>query len=170
MGTGIIVCGLNGAGKSTLGRALADELRFRFIDAEELFFDGMDFTRQNTRREAERRLLEIIKSNDGFVLASVRGNYGEEFIPYVTHIVYVTTPKEIRLGRVKERSLRRFGSRMTEGGDLCEQEQSFYDLAASRTENHVEDWLRKMNIPVIRVEGTDPVSKNVGLIIEQINI
>ena len=35
---GIIVCGLNGAGKSVLGKALAERLRCRFIDNEDLFF------------------------------------------------------------------------------------------------------------------------------------
>ena len=38
VGTGIVICGLNGAGKSTLGKALAERLRFYFIDSEDLFF------------------------------------------------------------------------------------------------------------------------------------
>ena len=39
MAKGIIVCGLNGSGKSTLGKALADKLKYRFIDNENLFFN-----------------------------------------------------------------------------------------------------------------------------------
>lgn len=169
MGTGIIVCGLNGAGKSTLGRALAEELGFCFIDAEELFFDSDDLTAMRTHEEANRLLMEKITRNRNFVLAAVKGDHGEEFYPYVGHIVYVTAPKDIRLARVKERSLRRFGSRMLEGGDLFERERSFFELVASRTEDEVEEWLCKMEIPVIRVEGTEPVTRNVIHIIKHIH-
>ena len=41
MATGIQICGPNGSGKSTLGKALAEALRFHFIDNEDLFFARM---------------------------------------------------------------------------------------------------------------------------------
>ena len=39
---GILICGLNGCGKSTLGRQLADQLGYRFIDNEDLYFPKDD--------------------------------------------------------------------------------------------------------------------------------
>ncbi|MBO4884841.1 MAG: hypothetical protein J5602_05975, partial [Clostridia bacterium] len=35
---GILVMGLNGCGKSTVGKALAEKIGWRFMDAEDFYF------------------------------------------------------------------------------------------------------------------------------------
>lgn len=80
----------------------------------------------------------------------------------------IDVPKDIRLKRVKKRSFHKFGSRVLPGGDLYEQEENFFDLVRSRADNTVEEWVRSLSCPVIRVDGTKPVNENVKFIIEQI--
>ena len=86
MGTGIIVCGLNGAGKSTLGKALAKELKFFFIDNEDLFFPKKNpkymYASPRSREEVEKLLFSEIKMHENFVFASVKGDYGEKIYPF----------------------------------------------------------------------------------------
>ena len=53
---------------------------------------------------------------------------------------------------------------MLAGGDLYEQEERFFDYVASRDENTVKDWIRGLPCPVIRVDGTKPVTENIALI------
>ena len=172
MGTGIIVCGLNGAGKSTIGKALAKELNFHFIDNEDLFFPRTDphytYASPRTRKEVEQLLFSEIKAHKDFIFASVKGDYGETIYPFFQYAVLLDVPKDIRLQRVKERSFRKFGSRMLRGGDLYEQEKNFFDLVKSRAENTVEEWLRSLSCPIIRVDGTKPIEENVKFIIERI--
>ncbi len=172
MGTGIIICGLNGAGKSTVGKALAKELGFCFIDIEDLYFPKTDphytYASPCTRREVELLLFSEIKTQKDFVLASVKGDYGENICSFFRYAVLIDVPKDIRLKRVKERSFHKFGSRMLPGGDLYEQEEEFFDLVRSRAENTVEEWAQSLSCPVIRVDGTKPVNENVKLIIERI--
>ncbi len=168
MGTGIILCGLNGAGKSILGRALAEKLDFHFIDSEELFFPGTDpdhpYANPRTRKEAEKLLLERIRAHGSFVLASVKGNYGEVVTSRIQYAVIIDVSREIRMQRVKSRSFDKFGGRMLPGGDLYEQEERFFDFAASRDERIVEEWIQTLSCPVIRVDGTRPALENVELI------
>lgn len=169
MGTGIIVCGLNGSGKSTLGKILSDKLNFYFIDNEDLYFPKTDpnyiYASQRTREEVEKLLFNEIAAHENFVFTSVKGDYGEVIYPLFKYAVLLEVPKDIRLQRVKNRSFQKFGDRMLPGGDLYEQEENFFDFVKSRAENTVEEWIKSVSCPVIRVDGTKPVEENVNLII-----
>ena len=172
MGTGIIICGLNGAGKSTLGKALAEKLGLHFIDIEDLYFPKTDpaylYAAPRTRREVEALLLREIEAHESWVLASVKGDFGEGIVASFRCAVLLTVPREIRMRRVRERSFRKFGARMLPGGDLYEAEKQFLELAASRREDLVETWTRNLACPVIRLDGTRPAAENIALITARI--
>jgi len=161
MGTGIVVCGLNGAGKSTLGKALANRLNFHFIDNEDLYFPKTDpnymYANPRSREEFESLFFSEIKAHENFVFASVKGDYGEQFYPFISYIVWVEIPRDVRLERVRNRSYKKFGERMLPGGDLYEEELRFLEFVESRPENTVEKWLKEVScyeIPVIKADGT----------------
>lgn len=171
MGIGIIVCGLNGAGKSTLGRALAEKLQYRFIDIEDLYFPKTDphylYASPRTREEVAALLSRELETHENFVLASVKGDFGEAFSPFFRYAVLIDVPREIRLQRVRARSFEKFGDRMLPGGDLYEREAQFFDLVKSRTDDSAEKWVRGLRCPVIRLDGTGPIPENVELVIRQ---
>ena len=169
MQTGILVCGLNGSGKSTLGKTLAEALGYTFMDNEDLFFAKSDpnylFASPRSRAEAEKLLAEAVQVHPRFVFAAVLGDYGEEVMARYRCAIWVETPRETRLQRVWQRSFQRFGERMLPGGDLYAQEASFFEMVAARPEQYVAQWLHSLRCPVLRVDGTRPVSENVSLIL-----
>lgn len=171
---GILICGLNGAGKSTLAKALAEKLNYCFIDIEDLYFpradNGYIYSSSRSREEVEKLLLCKINDNGNFVLASVKGDYGQAVYPFFQHIILIDVPGDIRLHRVKNRSYLKFGDRMLPGGDLYEQEQQFFSFVETRSESTVEEWLKTVNCPVIRVDGTIPVEENIRYITEQLKL
>lgn len=171
MGMGIIICGLNGSGKSTLGKTLAEKLHFHFIDNEDLYFPKTDtnytYAYPCSREEVETLLWEEIRTHKNFVFTSVKGDYGESNTPFFQYAILIEVPKDIRIQRVKNRSFRKFGERMLLGGDLHEQEEKFFDFVKSRPENTVEEWVRSLKCPVLRIDGTKPIENNVDFIIEQ---
>ena len=168
---GIIICGLNGAGKSTLGKALAEKLHFHFIDIENLYFPKTDhnyiYASPRTREEVEKLLLHEMKVHENFILASVKGDYGEAIYPFLQYAILLDVPKDIRLQRVKKRSYQKFGNRMLLGGDLYEQEERFFHFVESRDENFVEEWLKSLKCPIIRIDGTKSIDENINLIMEK---
>ena len=173
MGNAILVCGLNGAGKSTLAKALAERLNLRFIDIEDIYFssqDNPDYPYEKSRpyEEVVSLLTNIVNGENDFVLASVRGSFGEVFISHLKCVISIEVPKEIRLRRVYDRSYIRFGEKSCKGGDYYEQVKSFHDFCASRDENLVNDWLSTICSPIIRVDGTLPICDNVNLITEKL--
>ena len=166
---GILICGLNGVGKSTLGRILADRLGYEFIDNEDLYFPKTDpsymFSGPRSGEEAVRILEERISRNNRFVLAAVKGDYGDKLIASLDHIVLIEVPKQIRSRRVRERSYQKFGDRILPGGDLADRENNWFSLTDSRPETYVTDWLENVDCPVIRIDGTLPAEKNADYLI-----
>ncbi|MBR3107309.1 MAG: AAA family ATPase [Clostridia bacterium] len=162
---GILLCGLNGCGKSTMGRMLAERLSYQFIDNEDLYFPKTDidylFSSPRNKEEAVRLLEEKIEQNPRFVFAAVRGDYGKKLLASLEHVILIDVPKDVRLRRVRERSFQKFGKRMLPGGDLYEKESAFFSMVESRPDDYVTGWLQKIDCPVIHVDGTQPVEKNV---------
>lgn len=169
---GIMVCGLNGTGKSTLGKALAEKMHFHFIDSEDLYFPKSNpdyvYASPRTGEEVQKLLLQEMKAHENFVFASVKGDYGDAVYSFFQYAVLIHVPRDIRLQRIKNRSLQKFGNRMLPGGDLYEQEENFFRLVKSRPENTVEEWVKACSCPVIRVDGTKPVEENTDFIIKHI--
>lgn len=134
-----MICGLNGTGKSTLGKALAEKLHFHFIDIENLYFPKTNpnyiYASPRTHEDVAERLLCEIRTHENFILASVKGDYGEEINSFFQCAVLLDAPRDIRLQRVKDRSFRKFGNRMLSGGELFEQEEKFFRFVESRNEN-----------------------------------
>lgn len=166
---GIIICGLNGTGKSTLGKTLAEKLHFHFIDIENLYFPKTNpnyiYSSPRTREDVAERLLCEIRTHENFVLASVKGDYGEELYSFFQCAILLDVPRDISLQRVKDRSFQKFGNRMLLGGDLFEQEEKFFRLVESRNEDTVEEWVKSLKCPVIRIDGTKPIDENTDFII-----
>lgn len=166
---GILICGLNGAGKSTLGRILADRIGYEFIDNEDLYFPKADpsspFSGIRSREEVIRLLEDRISRNNRFVFAAVKGDYGDQLLTALDHIVLIDVPKSIRSRRVRDRSFSRFGERILPGGDLHDQEEAWFSLTDSRPENYTTEWLKTVSCPVIRVDGTLPALQNADYLV-----
>ena len=100
-----------------------------------------------------------------FILASVKGDYGEDIYSLIQSVILLDVPKSIGMQRVKKRSFQKFGNRMLSGGDLYEQEEKFFRLVESRDENIIEEWVRSLKCPVMRIDGTKPIDENTNFII-----
>ena len=166
---GILICGLNGAGKSTLGKALADRIGYEFIDNEDLFFPKTDpayiYSAARNKDEVIRLLEARIRENDHFVFSAVKGDYGDSFIKSLEHIILADVPKQVRHQRVRNRSYQKFGDRILPGGDLFEKENRWFSITDSRPEDYVTAWLETVHCPVIRIDGTLPVEKNIAYLL-----
>lgn len=174
MGIGIQICGLNGSGKSTLGRALAEKIGFYFIDDENLYFSSSNpnepYTNPKPRHEVEQLLMNEVKNHPDFVFAAVKGDYEKDIISMYDYVIMLEVPQSVRSQRVRNRSFKKFGSRMLLGGDLYNQEEAFFQMVESRQGSYVENWLQTVKCPIIRVDGTKPIDENVEYIINSISI
>ncbi len=167
---GIVVVGANGSGKTTLGRRLAEALHIAHIDIEDVYFkpSPVPYARPRTREEARALLTEKISTCDAFVFSAVNGDFGEALNVRYACVVYLHAPNEVRLTRVKQRAIERFGDRILPGGDMYEQEQAFFEFVATRTMDATDAWLKTLSCPIIDMDGARPIDETVSLIVQRL--
>lgn len=90
-----------------------------------------------------------------FILSSVDGDFGSEVNSAYDCVIYIEISHELSLERVKQRAAGKFGKRVLKGGDMYEQEQRFFAMAASRTMEKTDKWLKTLDCPVLYVDGTN---------------
>ena len=164
---GIAIVGLNGSGKTTLGRALAEALGYFRIDVEDYYFPAEGaFDAPRDRDEVERLMLADIEKHGNFVLSAVCADF-ESIEKYYDLVVYLEAPKDIRMERIRQRSVDRFGERVLPGGDLYESEETFFAFAAKRTPKKVEKWLKDVKCRILKTYSTESTS---GLVTEIMRI
>ena len=153
---GIIVFGANGSGKTTLGRELARILNYKHMDIEDYAFEPSEipFSVLRPREECHRLMLADIEKYRSFVVSSVTGDFGEVIPQMYELAVFISAPLDLRLERIKQRGIERFGDRVREGGDMYEQEERFIDWAATRSLSKIEEWGNRLMCPMIRIDGT----------------
>jgi len=176
---GIIVFGASGAGTTTLGRKIARELDYQHIDLDDLSWHQdteLPFSVPYTFDERARLLSEALAEVSKFVLSGSMCGWDEQFVPMFDLAVFIQTPSDVRLKRLRERDSARFKSRIEVGGDLYASHQEFLDWASKYDEltppdrclkMHTE-WITKLKCPVISVSGLKTVSHNAKIVLERI--
>ena len=177
MKSGILICGFNGSGKSTVGKELAKTLNYKFMDIEDYYHPKTDSETDSgykydyflSKKEVIELLCKDMKENKEFVMVSVKGDYGGEVVSHFDFVVIIDVPKEIRLERIKDRTLEKYGDRILQGGDLHKKNTQFFDMITSRSDELAEAWVNTINCSVMRIDGTKSISDNAELIIKELS-
>ena len=189
---GIAIVGLNGSGKSTLGHALAKELGYYEIDVEDYYFPeqkesrraaldgvyGVDcnylgevpYSVSRTKEEVVEAIAKDTDAHPKYIITGVTINWCEEILSTIKMVFWLKTDTEERVRRVKEREEKRWGDRVTEGGDMYEQQASFRKLIAGFTDTKVTDSIGKVSCKIVELDGTCSIKENVEIIKKCIGI
>ena len=166
----IHLIGASGSGVTTLGRALAAQLALPHHDSDDYFWLPTAPPYQTTRPSSERlRLMrEIFLPRLDWVLSGTVTGWGDELVPLFDLVAFVTTPRELRLQRLRAREAVHFGAdAVAPDGWRHEETKSFVEWAShyeagdreGRSLAKDEAWLAALPCPVVRVEGARPVAE-----------
>ena len=152
---GIIVFGANGAGKTTFARELAHLLGCKHMDIEGYAFapSNTPYTKPRPRDECRALMLADIEKHRRFVLSAVTGDFGDAIARHYKLAVHITSPKELRMQRLKQR-----------GAD-----KRFLAWAAARPLEHIDAWAKTLTCPVVHVDGTQDWRTTAANIAKQIS-
>ena len=161
MSNGIIIIGLNGSGKSTVCRELAQRLNYKRMDVEDYYFPEAEipYTVSRSREEVERMIIEDINKYKNYVLCSVNCNWNTNITDTFRLAVLLSAPLEIRMERIKQREVLRFGKRVLEGGDMYESQKRFHDFVTLRSAEDVRRKTSILHCPVLEIDATLPVGE-----------
>lgn len=179
---GIAVMGLNGGGKSTLAHALAKQTGYYEMDVEDYYFPEqrpsrkwalennsvintdylgeLPFSNPRTKYEVQTAITEDIKAHPQFILSGVAMDWSDEILSRIHIAFWIQTPLEERLRRIQSREEKRFGMRVSAGGDMFTQQMEFRRMVEKRDSKSVEESAKKLNCPIIVIDGTLSVTEN----------
>jgi adenylate kinase family enzyme len=171
----IHLMGASGSGVTTIGRVLAGRLALPHHDTDDYFWLPTAPPYRTTRPAADRlRLMrEMFLPRLDWVLSGTVTGWGDELIPLFDLVVYVTTPRELRLQRLRAREAAHLGAdAIGPGGWRHEETESFVEWAShyeagdrdGRNLAKDEAWLAGLPCPIIRVDGAQSTADLVDLL------
>ena len=107
----ILITGASGAGTTTLGRALAGHLALPCFDADDFFWHPTSPPYKRLVKPEARlaAILDQLGRHPEWVLSGSVVNWGAALEDLFTLIVWRTVPTDLRIARLIQRSLARFG-------------------------------------------------------------
>ncbi|MBS1911561.1 MAG: AAA family ATPase [Bacteroidetes bacterium] len=162
----ILVMGASGSGTTTLGRALSEELGTAFFDTDDYFWLPTSPPFQQRRQVHERHAL-LLGDLDQVPAAVVSGSvvgWGSAIEDSFTLIVFLTLAPGIRVQRLREREMARFGY----------VDEAFIEWAAQYDEGRLEGrsrsrheaWLAERQAPILRIDGDLTVRDRLERVLE----
>jgi adenylate kinase family enzyme len=171
------IVGASGSGTTTLGLALASRLEIPHLDTDDYYWLPSDPPYREPRPREERiALLEPrLLATDSWVLSGSLVGWGDALIPYFDLVVFVSAPQQVRIARLREREVERYGpDAIGPGGRLHEHHREFIDWATAyddggldmRSRARHEEWLARIRCQVLRLDGTRAVTENTQAIVD----
>lgn len=158
------ITGASGSGTSTLGKALAGELGGAFLDADDFFWAPSDPPFHVRRTAVERRslLLAELGRTDVAVLSGSVNAWGVEIEDAFDFVVFLYVDTALRLERLRERELQRFGKVNPVFLEWAAQ----YDEGPSEGRSLAKQraWLSARRCPVLKLEGDFSTQERVARI------
>jgi len=158
----IHIVGASGAGTTTLGQALEREYGYKWLDTDGFFWEQTDppFVKSLPHEERVKLMSAAIQEHEKCVISGSLFGWGNVFIPKFDLVIFIDTPTDIRIKRLKKRESERFGSRICKGGDMYDNHIEFikwakgYDTdTTGRCRKLHEEWLSLLPCHLLRVDG-----------------
>lgn len=181
MASGIILFGAMAVGDTTLGKEVAMILNFAHIDLDDYHWrwdTEIPYTVFRSRDERISSIMKAIGDNPHFVMSGSMWSIRKTFEHFFDMAVFLYVPTEVRAKRLKMRSEARWGNRVLPGGDMYESSDMYKDyLAFAKLYDEYimpqmcsaqhEQWIKELQCPVLRLDGTKPISFNAQIIVEE---
>ena len=175
----IHITGASGTGTTTLAGLLAAALDVRHFDADEYFWLPLDppFTHKRPVGERNEKLINDLDTIPSWVLSGSVTGWGTDAERFFDLVVYLWVPTAIRVQRLRQRELARFGHRIAPGGEMHEGYEEFiawaerYDSAGLEQRSRAvhEAWLGGITCPVLRIEGDLPNTDRLGMVLQEVS-
>jgi adenylate kinase family enzyme len=171
--------GASGSGVTTLGRALAVACAIPHHDTDDYYWTPTTPPYKIKREIADRlRLMQdMFLPRADWVLSGALDSWGSSLVQHFDAAVFVDTPADIRLARLAVREATRFGQNAVRPGGWRHPEAteflewaSHYDdgTVPGRSRARHEAFIATLPCPLLRVDGSQPVTDNVSDILNTI--
>lgn len=175
----IHIFGASGSGTTTLGAALSYKLGIQHFDTDNYFWKKT-IPPFKVKTEVEERVALLSKdlhSYDKWILTGSLCGWGDVFIPEFDLAIFIYIPNELRMSRIIEREIKRYGEKIEKGGSMYTSHIEFIDWASRYDDGDLnirskalhEAWIKKLKSRVLRLEGDMTIEQRADAVIKEIN-
>jgi adenylate kinase family enzyme len=173
----IHILGASGSGASTFGSELSLILPHVNLDGDDYFWIEK-FTKQRVPKYRVQLLKEDLSNYKQWILSGAVCGWGDEFKSYFDLVIFIYTPKDLRLQRLKDREFQRYGDEILPGGGMYEQSKAFLEWASLydeagfevRSKSLHERWMSGLACPILRIEGDYSVKERVNIALNYLKL
>ena len=175
MSTGIMIIGPSGSGKTTLGRVVAEKLGYPYFDVDDYIWKQdteEPYTEMYTKKEKISRLSNDIEPYEHFVMSGSMSSFHYAFDDKFEMMVFLYVEPDIRVQRVHNRAIERFGERVLEGGDMHQSHMKFlegnrkYETDGSPNLREQKEWMKNMSCVKLELDGIHSLENNAEIIVK----
>lgn len=177
----IHIFGASGAGTTTLGNSLSERIQIPHLDTDDFFWMKTDIPFTEKREVGQRvKLLKTeLDRHPSWILSGSLCGWGDFAIPMFTLAVYLWIPHELRMERLRNREVARYGIHaVSPGGWFYQNHVGFmewasqYDTAGIEMRSRAlhEAWMADLPCPVLRFEQPSSTPEITDKIIEYLGI
>lgn len=162
----IHILGASGSGTTTLAHSLAASLNLPAFDTDDFFWlpTQPPFTHKRPVPERLELMQRQVLSQPSWVLSGSLCGWGDALIPEFTLVIRLVLDPELRLERLKQREISRYGVRIAAGGEMHQTHLEFMTWAASydqggtqqRSAAMHDDWTARLSCPLIILDSSQP--------------
>lgn len=175
----IHILGASCAGSTTLGNALAKKTGYTYLDTDAYFWAPSDIPYTIKREPAERKaaLKQDFLKEENVIVGGSLVSWGEEWLSMFDLVVFLYTPHELRMQRLHNREVERYGDEIFTDPVRAELYKQFIDWARGYDDNttngrtlnvHLE-WLANVTSPVLKIEGDTSVEERVEMVVKEMD-
>ena len=160
----IHILGASGAGTTTLGSALSKRFAIPHFDTDDYYWVKTEtpFTEPRERKQRAELLNRDMLRYSEWVSSGSFVDWGDFAIPLFTMVVFLWIPHDLRMERIKDREIERYGvDAISPGGWFHENHKEFiayasaYDTAGLdvdiRSMKLHEQWMSKLTCRLLRI-------------------
>ena len=174
MSRGIIIFGAPGSGQTTIGKALAQDINAQHLDLDDYHWrwdTAIPYTVFRSAEERTQHLLADVSKHPYFVMSGNMWSIRKSFEHLFDLAAFVAVPAEVRAERIRNRELKRWGSRILPGGDMYEANAIYSQDYLERVNEYENDqaqqhkqWIKELPCPVVYIDGMAPIKESVATI------
>ncbi|OWK69826.1 adenylate kinase [Pedobacter sp. AJM] len=172
--------GASASGVTTLGHALAKKLHIPYFDSDQYFWlpSEVPFALKRNPEERNQLIRTALTTHEHWIFGGSSVSWGDDVFPEFDLIVFLWIPPEIRLKRLKERELERYGTAIYDDPDRNIRYREFIEWAAQydidpnesgftgRSLKVHEDWIKSLNREVLEIRGDFSVEERLERIMK----
>jgi adenylate kinase family enzyme len=150
------------SGTSTLGNLIAEKYKIPWYDTDEIFWIKTDppFIRKREKNERTNLLKDIFEKNNSLVLSGSAMGWGDFIKEHLDIVIYKYVEQNIRIKRLMEREIKRYGKRIEPGNDMYEKHKEFvewnkkYETGGMEMRSRESElfWIRDIKCEIIKLE------------------